>query len=303
MKKVVSVSLGSSRRNHKVTVELLGEQFELSRIGTDGDFKQAMEKIHQLDGNVNAIGLGGIDIYVFAGNKRYAIKDGLRLMQCVQTTPVVDGSGLKNTLERETINYLIEKKYLKPGTKVLMTSAVDRFGMAQSLSDAGCDMTFGDLVFGLGIPYTINTLSRLESIAKILLPVITRLPFRMLYPTGKKQEKQDVAKANRYTRYYHNAEVIAGDFHFIKKYLPQKLNGQMIITNTTTLTDVQLLKERGAGTLVTTTPEFNGRSFGTNVMEAMLVAMLEKPWDDITTQEYSALLKKLDFQPRVVTLK
>ncbi len=37
MKHVVSVSIGSSKRNHKVTIELLGEEFIIERIVTDGD--------------------------------------------------------------------------------------------------------------------------------------------------------------------------------------------------------------------------------------------------------------------------
>jgi len=35
MKRVVSVSLGSSKRNHSVITEILGETFLIERIGTD----------------------------------------------------------------------------------------------------------------------------------------------------------------------------------------------------------------------------------------------------------------------------
>ncbi|MBV1769744.1 MAG: quinate 5-dehydrogenase, partial [Candidatus Desulforudis sp.] len=94
MKRVVSVSLGSSRRNHSVVVELLGQPFQISRIGTDGDFQKAIATLKDLDGRVDAIGLGGIDIYLHIGKRAYAIKDGLKLMNAVKKTPVVDGSGL-----------------------------------------------------------------------------------------------------------------------------------------------------------------------------------------------------------------
>jgi len=36
MKRVVSVSLGSSRRDHKATLQLLGQEVTVERIGTDG---------------------------------------------------------------------------------------------------------------------------------------------------------------------------------------------------------------------------------------------------------------------------
>jgi len=39
MKRAVSISIGSSKRNKSVTVELLGEQVTIERIGTDGDME------------------------------------------------------------------------------------------------------------------------------------------------------------------------------------------------------------------------------------------------------------------------
>lgn len=65
MKRVVSVSLGSARRDHRVQVELLGEPFEIARRGTDGDFDRAVGLLKELDGKVDAIGLGGIDVFLF----------------------------------------------------------------------------------------------------------------------------------------------------------------------------------------------------------------------------------------------
>lgn len=304
MKRVVSVSLGSSKRDHQVEVELAGELFEISRRGTDGDFEKAIKLIQELDGNVDAIGLGGIDVYVYAGNRRYAFADGRKLMQAARKTPVVDGSGLKNTLERKTVHYLLENTNLiKPGIKVLMVSAVDRFGMAEAFTGAGCDMVFGDLIFAMGISYPIRSTRKLESLAKILLPVICKLPFEMVYPTGKKQDNQDKIKAEKFAKYYLEADIIAGDFHYIKKYFPPRLDGKVIITNTTTKEDKKFLQERGVTALVTTTPVLDGRSFGTNVMEGVLVALAGKPWDKITGEEYQQLLVRLNFQPQVIHLQ
>ncbi|MGB9802255.1 MAG: quinate 5-dehydrogenase [Desulfofundulus sp.] len=303
MKRVVSVSLGSSRRDHRVEVELLGERFEISRRGTDGDFERAIQLLEELDGKVDAIGLGGIDVYLYAGRTRYVVRDGKKLMDAVRKTPVVDGSGLKNTLEREAVYYLREHTdLLPPGTRVLMVSAVDRFGMAEAFDELGCDLTFGDLIFAAGIPYPIRTVKELEELAARLLPEMSKLPFHMLYPTGKKQETQDEEKVRKFGHYYREAQVIAGDFHLVRRYMPQ-LDGQTIITNTTTADDVAFLKEKGAGCLVTTTPEFQGRSFGTNVMEAVLVALLQKRWEEITPGDYLDLLRRLDFKPRVLYLR
>jgi hypothetical protein len=300
MKRVVSVSLGSSQRDHKVLANMLGVDFEISRVGTDGDFERALAVIGELDGQVDAIGLGGIDVYLYAGNTRYAVQDGLRLMAAAHKTPVVDGSGLKNTLERKTIHYLRDNTNLLPeGCKVLMVSAMDRFGMAEALTEIGCEVSCGDLVFTAGMPYLIQFLDELASIARKMMPEMVKMPFHMLYPTGKKQDTQDEEKVQKFGHYYHEAQVIAGDFHLIKRYMPGGMQGQWIITNTTTAADVKFLQAKGAGGLVTTTPELEGRSFGTNVMEAVMLVLLGKPWDEVKPEDYLELIERLDMKPRI----
>lgn len=299
IRKVVGVSIGSSTRDHTVKVNLLGSGFEISRVGTDGSIPKAIELIKKLDGKVEAIGLGGLDLYFVARGKKYVVRDALKMARAASISPVVDGSGLKNSLERETIRYLMEEKgWTFAGKKVLMTAAVDRFGMAEALVDAKADVIFGDLVFGLKIPLAIRSFRSFKILAAIMLPVVTKLPFSVLYPTGSNQEK----KENKNQKYFAEADIIAGDYLFIKKYMPEFLKGKSIITNTTTEDDVKELKERGVEYLVTTTPVFEGRSFGTNVLEATLIAMLKKPVEDVTPEDYLDCLEKLDFKPRVERL-
>ncbi|WP_334109999.1 quinate 5-dehydrogenase [Thermodesulfitimonas autotrophica] len=299
MKKVVSVSLGSSKRDHTVQMEILGETFEISRRGTDGDFAKAVQLLRELDGKVDAIGLGGIDVYLVAGGRRYAIKDGLRLLRTLKVTPACDGSGLKNTLERKVVAELFRAGILRRGQRVLLVSAVDRFGMAEALVENGAEVIFGDLIFALGIPVPLRSLRTVAFLAALVLPVLGRLSFKLLYPTGQKQEKE----TPKYGRYYDWAEVVAGDFHYIKRYLPPRIPGKIILTNTTTKKDELLLKERGAKMLITTTPELQGRSFGTNVMEAVFLALLGKKWEEVTPADYLTLIEKIGLGPSIRVLR
>ena len=162
----MSVSLGSSSRDHRTEVELLGERFDISRVGTDGSIDRAIARLKALDGTVDAIGLGGIDVYLYAGKDRYALRDGVRLLEAVKQTPVADGSGLKNTLEREAIRFLQDELEVPlRGRKVLMVSALDRFGMAQALVDAGADVLFGDFIFALDLDKPVRSLGEFEQLA------------------------------------------------------------------------------------------------------------------------------------------
>ncbi len=297
MKRIVSVSIGSSKRNHKAEANFLGEQFIIERIGTDGDKEKAIALIKELDGKVAAFGMGGIDIYVGFGDKKYILKDALPLKKAAKISPIVDGVGLKNTLERRVVHQLMEKRpEILKGKKVIVTSAMDRFGMTEALVEEGLDVSSGDLLCVLGIPKVIKRYTTLISLAKVVAPIVVRLPFEWLYPTGEKQNK---TKSNKHAKAFEPFDVIAGDFLYIKKFMPDDLTGKVIITNTVTKENVEDMKRRGLQYLVTTTPEFDGRSFGTNVMEALLVSIINKPQNEITEEDYLNIMDQLNFQPRI----
>jgi hypothetical protein len=298
-KHVVSLSLGSSARNHRADVEWLGQQVTVERIGTDGDLKKVIEEIRRLDGQVDAFGMGGIDRYIFVGGKRYAFRDAEVIARAAVRTPILDGSGLKNSLERQVVVELADDPRVElRGKNVLLVSAVDRFGMASALVEIGCSVTFGDLMFGLGVPVPIRSLGGLNRMARVIAPMITQLPFRYLYPTGEKQREIQA----KFEEHYQAADVIAGDFLFIRRHLPERLEGKIILTNTVTAEDVELLRGRGVKTLVTTTPNVEGRSFGTNVMEALIVALVDGK-GELAAEEYLRVMKQIGFQHRIELLK
>lgn len=297
---MVSVSIGSSERNHRVEVDILGEPYVIERIGTDGDMEKAVELIRELDGKVDAFGMGGIDLFIWAGSKRYTFRDGKKIFRAATKTPIVDGTGLKNSLERKVVNWIQDKGIIDfKGCKVLLTSGMDRFGMAEALVEHKADLVLGDLMFALGVPIPLHSLKTLHRLAAILAPIIVQLPFELLYPTGQKQVKESKP---RFEEWYQWADVIAGDFLFIKRYMPKDLSGKTILTNTVTAKDVEDLKRRGVKRLITTTPELSGRSFGTNVIEGVLVTLADKPYNELTQEDYLELLERIGFEPRLEEL-
>ncbi|MCD7975455.1 MAG: quinate 5-dehydrogenase [Phascolarctobacterium sp.] len=285
-KRIIGISLGSSSRDAKVVIRLGDTEIFLERRGTDGSLDRTRRMLEQWDGKADAIGLGGTDLYVYAGGRRYTFLQTARLIVNVRHTPVLDGSGLKNSLERRLIGKFSENGTIHiRDSRVLLVCGVDRFGMAEALQAAGAKVTFGDLIFGLNIDKPLYSLKALSTWAAILAPVITKLPVRWFYPMGAAQEKRE----KRHPEYFLENDIIAGDFHFIKKFMPDKLPGKIIITNTVTTGDREMLKRAGVKILVTTTPCFEGRSFGTNVMEAVLVA-LRGAKQALVADEYIKLL-------------
>jgi len=300
MKRVVSISLGSSSRDHVAEAQILGEKITVERRGTDGDMQKAIELIRELDGTVDAFGMGGIDLHVRAGTRKYVLKDALKLLHAAKITPMVDGGGIKDTWEYRVISVL-EKDYGIPfrGRKALLVQGVSRYGMALGLIEAGARVTFGDLAFTLGVPLAIRSLGTLNVLASIIAPIACRMPISVLYPTGQKQQENKP----RFPGLYEENEIICGDFLYIKQCLPLDVSGKTFLTNTITRDDVELLRSRGARLLITISPELDGRSFGANVLEAILIALAGKRPEELGRDGYFEMLERMNLKPRIQELQ
>ncbi len=300
MKRAVSISLGSSKRNKAVTIKLLGEEVSIERIGTDGDMEAAARMYQELDGKVDAFGVGGADLGLLVDTKWYPLFSVNKMVRFVKKTPIVDGTGLKITLEKKAAPFLDEhiKEYVDSrGRKAFIMTGADRWGLACSFLEAGYACTFGDMMFSLGINIPVHTDKALKTLAAILMPIAGRLPFHWVYPTGEKQEE----RKPKYPKWFLWATVVAGDCHYIKRYMPDDMQGKIVVTNTTTEQDTELFRQCGVKYLVTTTPVLEGRSFGTNMMESALIAVSGKK-RVLTHPEYETMLAELGFKPSLQVL-
>ncbi len=305
MKEAISISIGSSKRDKAVEIELLGERVHLQRTGTDGDMKEAARMYEELDGKVDAFGVGGADLGLSVGDKRYHLYSVLSMVKNVHITPLVDGTGLKMTLESQAASVVESHigEYLKT-RRVFVVTAVDRWGLTQSFIKAGYETLFGDLMFGLGLPIPLHTEGAVKQAAAILMNLAGRLPFKWVYPTGKDQEK----RTPKWEKYFQWASVIAGDCHYIRRYMPEHLPGKVIVTNTTTPEDQDIFRKAGVKYLITTTPVLDGRSFGTNMMEAAIIAAMgrKEPVDYVHPGNYFSemqqVIEKLKMTPQVKEL-
>lgn len=269
MKRAVSVSLGSSGRNKAVTLDLLGQEISLERIGTDGDENKARQLYESLDGEVDAFGVGGVELGIALPWKEYPLRSGRNLVKGIRRTPYTDGHHLKKVLESRVMRFVDSRL----GDRILhkkafLVEAISRWGMTSSFIEEGYECVFGDLMFVLGIPIPLRSLAGLERAARLLLPVVSHLPISMLYSTGEDQTRNEP----KFEPFFKDASVIAGDWLYIRKHMPEDMEGKVVVTNTTTEEDVAFMKGRGIRWLVTTTPVIDGRSFGTNAFESALIA-------------------------------
>jgi hypothetical protein len=222
------------------------------------------------------------------------------MVRFVEKTPIVDGTGLKITLEGKAAAFLDREipDYIQQyGRKAFIMTGADRWGLTRSFSEAGYECIFGDLMFSLGIPIPLRTARQLKILAALVMPIAGRVPFEWVYPTGEKQEERKPKHEN----HFQWATVTAGDCHYIKRYMPNDMKGKVIVTNTTTPSDVELFRKVGVKYLATATPVLEGRSFGTNMMEAALIAISGKG-RVLTHDELTKLLDQLNFEPQIQEL-
>jgi len=297
MKRAVSVSLGSSRRDKKVEITLKGEKISVERIGTDGDIEKAKKLYAELDGRIDAFGVGGVDLYLRLDQREYPLRAALKLVEVVKQTPLCDGRGLKHTLERRVFHLAAEQLGGMPHFRQgFVPVAADRQGLAEAVAEVSDRVVIGDLMVALGLPLPIYGIKAFKRVARLMLPFVSYFPMSMLFygSSGAEQEP-------KYTKYFEGSDLLAGDFLFMRKYMPNDLAGKTVLTNTTTEDNVELLRQRGVRLVITTTPRYDGRSFGTNMMEAALTAFAGKG-RRLSDDELNALIDELEIKPTVTKL-
>ena len=302
MKRAVSISLGSSTRDKRVEVDFKGERVIVERIGTDGDVEKAKRLYHELDDQVDAFGVGGVDLYLRLESREYPLRAALKLVEGVRS-PCVDGRGLKHTLERrvfELAQPLLEgilSGFEGPHFRqAFIPVAIDRLGLAQAAAEVSDRIVLGDLMVALGIPIPVQGLTAFKRLARILLPIVSYFPMSMLFYGSSGAERQP-----KYLKFWQESELLAGDFLFMRTYVADDLTGKTVITNTTTEANLEFLRERGVRLVITTTPRYEGRTFGTNMMEAALTAYAGKG-RPLTDTELNTLIDELELRPTVTQL-
>lgn len=296
MKRAVSISLGSSKRNKKATIKFKDEEILVERIGTDGDVAKARQMYLELDGKVDAFGVGGVDLYLRLDDREYPLRAALKMVSGVTMTPLCDGRGLKHTLERRVFDLARPELGDVRFEQGFVPVAVDRLGLAQAAADVSERIVFGDLMVALGVPLPIRGIPAFKRVARVMLPFVSYFPMSMLFYGSDGAEHEP-----KYVKYFEGSDLIAGDFLFMRKYMPARLAGKTVVTNTTTEENVELLKSRGVKTVITTTPRYEGRSFGTNMMEAALTAYAGKG-RRLTDEELNGLIEEVGLRPGVARM-
>ena len=147
MKKIVSISLGPDSLDYNFRTRFLGESFQVSRTGTDGDAGQAAQLVTARRDEVDALGLGMVREHYTVGTDRFIRPETRKLEKLAGDTPITTGARLREIVQEWTVRSAqLELGNIFNNAKVLFLSGTLNYRLASILSEYTDNLTFADPV-------------------------------------------------------------------------------------------------------------------------------------------------------------
>ncbi|MGC3999477.1 MAG: dehydrogenase [Anaeromyxobacter sp.] len=299
MKQIVSISLGASAGDYDFTTTFLGQSFRIRRFGTDHDLARAHALLARWQGECDAIGLGRVSDHQLVGAHRLEDSTTAALEAAVSEVPVTTGARLRSVLDEWALRHIQsqERQYFT-NARVLFLSGLDDYRIAQVLAEYTGNMRFADPLLQLGVPKLLGSLSELETYAGLTARAQRYLPRPQL------DASPDLRAAwNRLVlrKALQKASVIVAPHWDLTGFGLEELGGKVVLTSAVPDEWLKRLGERGVDVVIDRTPQLLERVVGLNVLEALIIAALDKrSRDDVLHDDYLELFGSMALEPRIL---
>ncbi|MCK6424097.1 MAG: saccharopine dehydrogenase NADP-binding domain-containing protein [Burkholderiaceae bacterium] len=296
MKKVTTVSLGSSKQDFEFETRFLGQPFRVRRMGADDDIGRAWELMRRQQAECDAIGLGEVGDHYHVGQDTRIDKETQRLLKVVTRVPATTGATLRRLLQVRAVRQVHNQLgHYFDNNLVLFLSGMRNYDMAVALSDYTPNLKFADALAQTGAPTMLTSLLQLELYARGSGLVLGGRPGEMLEAalTGFKRTRL-AAEVER-------AHVVVGTFHELEQVgSPKNLAGKTVVTSAVDERRLAFFKRCRVNLVVDVSPQLFDRVVGTNVIEAMILAALDKPAEAVSDDDFLEIIDELGLQPRLL---
>jgi len=303
MKKIVSISLGSGKHDYKFNTKFMGQKFHITHVGTDGDMEKASALLKDYEDEADAIGLGGVRFPSSIGLKRFTQNRAIKLQELSSTikVPVTTGDAFRKVAQAWVLRYVqFELGDYFNNARVLFLSGINNYTIAQAMAEFTDNISFADLVYENKIPKFIKSIKDLERYAKGA-DFLELAPTKFLsstIPLVKEWNQHVIKKAMQ------NASTIVVPFYDFYKNLEdttiEELGGKTIITATAYEDRIDFLKDRGVDMIIDATPQILERVVGVNVLEAMIIAALDKSDGKLSDDDLLEVISDQNIHPRIL---
>jgi len=286
--------------NRAETLSCLGQPVTVRRVGCEGSIDQALALVVEHDGVADAIALEGIAARLQLGSMRAWHETGSRIVRAAKRTPVVDGSGVRASVERWGV-VLAERA--EPGLlsnkRVLMVPGLNHAGLAEALGRRSAELRYADPMLFLGLPTATGSAG--GAIARPAVAATLGLLRRAAL--GRLLHTPERGRPRRARSWFRWADVLAGEASTIRGYAPDSLAGKTVVMEFADEVDIEDLRHRGVSVAVTLMPALEGNgtlgSRPASTLEALLVACRRHPQIPLTEDTYLNMISELEWTPAV----
>ncbi len=307
MKRIINISLGISKDDYDFKTKFLKQNFHIKRFGTDGNLERAADMLLKWNKKADAISLSNIKFPYTLGSSEMMEDETKRLHELglQMQTPVTAGDAMRTVIHEWAIRHLQFKmgnNYFD-NTRVFFFSGLVNSTLAHALSDYTNNLVFADPILEHGIPRFLNSMKDLELFAKRIHGILQLVPSKgLLSPVGRMKIWNEHSEGKTIK----DASIIVVPYYDFYRYMDkctvEELLGKIIITSTAYDDRISFLKERGVDTIIDTTPKILKRVVGMSVLEAMSIAALEKPQNQVTNDDLLEIISDQRMEPRITYL-
>ena len=305
MKQIINISLGPGNDDYELKVDFQGQKFAIQRIGVDGDLDRASELMLTWNKQADAIGLSGIQFPYTIGARKMPDRKTARLLKEARqlSTPVTVGSLLRDVSHEWALrhtHFIFGGNYFT-NARVLFFSGMANSKIARVMQEYTPNLQFADPLLEEGIPRLMSSYNELELYASRLKGALKLIPGRRTV-TGVGPVKQ--AGDYLLRRAVEKAQVLVVPYYGFYRYLEQfsadELRGKIVITTTAYADRVAYLKEKEVGVIIDSTPKLFDRVIGVSVLEALLMAALQLPDEEESSDDLLEVISEMEMEPRII---
>lgn len=296
MKKVVSVSLGSSKHDFAFETDFLGHHFQVQRFGADDDSTQAWELMRRQQAEADAIALGDVGDHYRVGLHSVEHKETKRLLNVVTRVPATTGATLRRLLQVRAVRQVQHelKEYFNNNI-VLFLSGMRNYDMAVAMADYTPNLRFADAIWQTGAPATLTSLEQLELFAKGSKWMLPKKPRELL------EASLSSFKRSRVMAEVEKAHVVVGTWAELKAVgTVGNLAGKTLITSAVDDDRLAFFKRCKVNLVIDVSPQLFERVVGIGTVEAMILAALGRPPEEVSDDDFEEILDELRVRPRLL---
>ncbi len=295
-KKVVTVTLGDSKHDFEFETDFLGQRFHIQRLGADDDAGKAWELMRRQQATADAVALGDLGDHYQVGLRTLINKETKRLLNVVTRVPATSGATLRRLLQVRAVRQVQKElgNYFNNNI-VLFLSGMRNYDMAVALADYTKNLSFADAVLQTGAPAMLGSLEQLELFAKGVRWALPRAPREILEKSlsGLKRKKL-MAEVER-------SHVIVGTYAEIKAVgTVGNLAGKTLITSAVDDERLAFFKRCKVNLVIDVSPNLFEQVVGVHTLEAMMLAAIGLPPEEVSDDDFSEMLDELDVKPRLL---